>query len=531
MSANLARARVIHAILERQAVKYGDRCFLRFGDQEFGFATFNHMANRVAGGLQNLGISKGDKVAVVMDNCPEFLFSIYGLSKLGAVQVPINTAHKGEILAYMLDHSDSCAVIAQPQYLERILPVLPQAPKLRTLIVAGPAGEAVVDGRQTIRWANLVANDGSYTPAEVSYADPVAIMYTSGTTGPSKGVLTPHNLPITVSERLCEGVLGDQDCMFTMLPLFHNGGQVVGCLSALMSGARLVVGERFSASTFWSEIRRSGCTAFTYIGSVLPMLYKVEPRPDDRDHPLRVGIGGGAPRDIFHAFETRFGLTLLEFYGQSEIGVPLVSDRAHRKAGACGRVHPDYVARLVGDDGLPVGPNRPGELLIRPEKAHIIGLEYYKMAEKTVEVWRDLWYHTGEYLSCDEEGFYYFVDRKKDALRRRGENISSFEVEKVINSHPAVLESAAIGIQSGMGAGEDEVMACITLRPGHELDPIELIGYCEKRMAYFMVPRYLRFMSAMPKTASMRIEKYKLRLQGVTPDTWDLQQSGYKLRK
>ncbi len=546
MAGDMARERVMHAVLERQVEKYGNRTFLYFNDQEFGFKDLDDAASRVASGLQRLGIAKGDKVAIVMDNCEEFVFLMYGLSKLGAIQVPINTAHKGDILTYMLDHSDSRIVVAHHHYLDRIRPVLENTPKIQTLVVlekseGDPPGasdlevrskqEVEKQGWRTIYWDELVDNDGRYEPVEVLFSDPVAIMYTSGTTGLSKGVLTPHNQPLSVSERICAGVLSDQDCIYSVLPLFHNGGQSTGISSALLSGARVVVGERFSASGFWDDVKRYHCTVLSYIGSMLPMLFKAEPRPDDADNPLRVGLGGGAPRDIFQAFEKRFGITLLEFYGQSEIGVPLVSDLANRKPGACGKVHSDYVAKVVDDKGFEVGSDTPGELLIRPVKPYIIGLEYYKAPEKTVEVWRDLWYRTGEYLTFDKDRFFYFLDRKKDALRRRGENISSFEVEKVINSHSAVLESAAIGVKSGMGVGEDEVMVCLTLKPGQKLEPLDLIKHCEERMAYFMVPRYLRLMETMPKTASMRIEKYKLRQEGITPDTWDREATGYKLQR
>ena len=240
-------------------------------------------------------------------------------------------------------------------------------------------------------------------------------------------------------------------------------------------------------------------------------------------------LGGGAPMDLFDAFEKRFGVTLIEGYGMSEIGLPLMNTFKERKPGTCGKPRSDCEVRVVDDHGMELGPHIPGELLLRPKNPYCILLEYYNMPDKTVEAWKDLWFHTGDYLQYDEDGYFHFVDRKKDAIRRRGENISSFEVEKVIRAHPAVLESAAIGVKSDVG--EDEVMVCLTLKPGHKLTPEALTVHCQENMAYFMIPRYLRFMGALPKTPTERVLKYQLREEGVTPDTWDREKAGIQLKR
>ena len=545
MAGDMARERVLHAVLERQVKKYGNRTFLHYKDQEFGFKDLNDAANRVASGLQKLGIAKGDKVAIVMDNCPEFLFLLLGLSKLGAIQVPINTAHRGDILTYMLDNSDSRLLVMQGHYADRVELILPGAPKIETVVVLGEgaggqdAGASFQGrtirpgmrlGKRVVDWAELIDNDGGYRPADVLWSDPFAIMYTSGTTGQSKGPLTPHNFALTVAERVSEVQgLSEADCVYNFLPYFHNAAQLLCTYPALLSGARMVMAERFSAGNFWSDVRRRSCTTFVYVGSVPSILSKAEPRPDDADNPLRLALGGAMPRDIFEPFQQRFGLKIVEVYGMSEIGLPITGDLRSQTAGSCGRLNPQYTVKIVDDDGLEVGPNTPGELLVRPLKPYIMSLEYYGMPEKTIEVWRDLWSRIGDCLLYDDEGNFYFADRKKDAMRRRGENISSYEVERGINSHPAVLESAAVAVKSDLG--EDEVMACVTLKPGECLDPLDLIKHCEQQMAYFMVPRYLRFMEELPKTGTMRVQKQWLRDEGVTPDTWDLEKAGYKLRR
>jgi crotonobetaine/carnitine-CoA ligase len=365
---------------------------------------------------------------------------------------------------------------------------------------------------------------------EVLWSDPFAIIYTSGTTGPSKGSVMPHNYPLFMGE-ICQAAAKytDRDILYNALPLFHGNAQFLSTMPALMSGARMVLAPRFSAGQFWDDVRKHGCTEFNYIGGILQILHKADPRPDDADNPLRILFGAGAPPDLYQPFETRFGVKLVEGYGMSEIGVPMLNTVEERKIGSCGKLLPGYEVKLVDDNGLEAPVGEPGECLIRTLEPNCLLLEYHDMPAQTVEAWRDLWFHTGDYLRLDEEGYYYFVDRKKDAIRRRGENISSFEVEKGIRTHDAVLECAAVAIKSPMG--EDEVMVCLTLKPGHELSPVELIDHCAGRMAYFMVPRYLRFMESLPKTPTERVQKVVLRNQGVTVDTWDREKAGYQLKK
>jgi carnitine-CoA ligase len=526
-----SRERVLHRVLERQRDRYGDRTFFYFGDKEYSYKAFDDGASRVAAGLQKMGIKKGDKVAIMMDNCPEYLFLWFGLSKLGAVEVPVNTAHKGDILSYMLDQSDSRLIVADAKYVERLERILKEIPKVESFIIFDGAGNTVPKlDRPTYDWKGMFDNDGKYEFVDVRWSDPFIIMYTSGTTGPSKGSLLPQNYGLYMAEVVCEiADYGEGDCLYNALPLFHGNAQVLSAVPALLSGAKMVLKERFSASQFWDDIKRYKCTEFNYIGGILPILYKADPRPDDADNPLRIMVGGGAPMDLFDAFESRFGVTLLEGYGMSEIGIPLMNTLKERIPGTCGKPRPDYVVKVVDDDNNELGPNEQGEVLLRPQQPYCIFLEYYKMPDKTVEACRDLWFHTGDYLYYDDNGYFHFVDRKKDALRRRGENISSYEVEKTINSHPSVLESAAVAAKSDMG--EDDVMVVVTLKPGKTLTAEELMAHCEERMAYFMIPRYIRFMDEMPKTPTQRVQKNLLRDQGITADTWDREKVGYKVKR
>ncbi len=530
MAEDLNHERTIHRVLRQKVKQHGNRDFFYFKDQTFGYEDLDRESDRVAAGLQSLGIGKGDKVAILMNNRPEFLFLWFGLCKLGAVEVPINTAHRGDLLTYMIDKADCRMAVVESPFLDRLAPVLNDLPKLEHVLILDPGGEIPPPGKLIFDYRTVTANDGRFREEEVSWSDPFIIMFTSGTTGPSKGSLMPHNYALYMGEIVSRVVeYNESDCLYNALPLFHGNAQLLSAMPALMSGARMVLAERFSVGRFWDEIKQYGCTEFNYIGGILSFLWKADPTPDDADNPLRVLLGGGAPMDLFEKIEKRFGVTLIEGYGMSEIGLPLMNSLKERKKGTCGKAWADYQVKVVDDHGVEVGPNTPGELLIRPNKPYSMLLEYYRMPEKTVEAWGDLWFHTGDYLYYDDEGYFYFVDRKKDALRRRGENISSYEVEKVINAHGAVMESAAIAVKSEMG--EDEVMVCLTVKPGATLAPEDLMDYCQDRMAYFMIPRFVRIMEALPKTSTQRVQKYQLRTEGVTPDVWDREKAGYRLRR
>ncbi len=528
---NIAHDRVIHRVLRERVKQYDASEFLFFKDFVFSYADMDRESDKVACGLQAEGARKGDKVAIVMNNRPDFLFLWFGLSKLGSMEVPINTAQKGDLLIYLIDQADCRFLVTEACFLDRVGPVLKHLPKLeKVFVLRGPEEFIPQLDKPWLDYRKIVDNDGRYEEVEVLWSDPFAIIFTSGTTGPSKGVVLPHNFALRAGENASEaGEYNEKDCLYNPYPLFHANAQLPGTMAALVSGASMVLEERFSASRFWDDIEHFRCTACNFVGGILSILFKADPNPDDVKNTLRVMVGGGAPKDLILLFEKRFGVTILDTYGTTEVGLPMMSTLQNRQTGSCGRPRPDYAVRIVDDNEIELGPNTPGELLIRPTKPYAMLLEYYRMPEKTVEAWRNLWFHTGDFLYYDEQGFFYYVDRKKDALRRRGENISSFELEAVVRTHPAVLEVAALGVKSELG--EDEVMVCVTPKAGQGLTPEEIVAHCESRMAYFMVPRYIRFLERMPKTPTERIEKYKLREEGVTPDTWDREKTGYKLKR
>ncbi len=530
-TADSSRQRTVHGVLGACVASSGDRDFLHFKDRVYRYTDLDIESDHVAAGLQRVGVGKGDRVGILMGNRPEFLFLWFGLSKLGAVEVPVNTAHRGDLLSYMVGYTDCRVIVTEESYLERLEPILGHLPTVEHIVLLdGAQGQTPPLPVPATPWEGLVDNDGVFDPAEVKASDPFVILFTSGTSGPSKGMLLPHNYGVFMGEIVADACeYGQGDCLYNVLPLFHGNAQFLSTMPALMSGARMALGERFSASRFWPDVRRYGCTAFNYIGGILPILLKADPRPDDAENPLRVLFGAGCPPDLFDVIEQRFGVTILEGYGMSEIGIPLLNTLACRKKGTVGRPVFGAQVKLVDDDGLEVPQGTPGEILMRPSHPHTMLLEYCKMPEKTVEAWQDLWFHTGDYGRMDEEGYYYFVDRKKDALRRRGENISSWEVERTIDSHDLVLESAAIPVKTP--DAEDEVMVCVVLKPGKVMTPEQLLDHCQANMAYFMVPRYVRFMDELPKTATEKVQKAALRAEGVTPDTWDREAAGYDVKR
>jgi crotonobetaine/carnitine-CoA ligase len=374
--------------------------------------------------------------------------------------------------------------------------------------------------------------NNSEDPVDVKVlpSDALSIIYTSGTTGLSKGALGPHKFWIVCAEKMLEYREGGKDDIFyTFMPFYHFNAQCLTTVTTLVAEAQMVIAERFSASRFWDDARHYGATQFNYLGGVIPILAKQPERPNDADNPIRIALGAGCPPAVMEEVEKRFGIKCLEGFGMTEIGIPIHVRVNDRRPGSCGKPMDIYEIKLFDDQDKEVPVGEVGEIVFRPREPFIMMLEYYNMPEKTLEAFRNLWFHTGDLAKKDADGYFYFVDRKKDALRRRGENISSFEVERAVNSHPSVLESAAVAVPSELG--EDEVKICVVLKPGATLIPEELIKYCNDRMPYFAVPRFVEFMESLPKTPTDRVEKYKLKQAGITTNTWDREKAGVQVTR
>ncbi len=524
---------VVGNLVRKKALSQKDRVFLYFKDQTITFQQLDERANRFANGFKAQGVGKDDKIAIMMKNHPDFLYTWFGSSKVGAVEVPINTAYKGDLLKHIINNSDSKILIIDGDMLDRLLLIKEGLAKLDQIICHGEIDQEVSKSLPVPISALERFFEYPSDPVEVDVSpkDPAGFIYTSGTTGASKGGVCPHNFFLHQAKLVAElRDLNSQDILYTFLPLFHFNAQIFTVLTALLNDAQVVISDRFSASAFWDEIRKYGATQFNYLGAVMTILAKQEPKENDHDNPVRIAFGAACPPDVMKQLEERFEFVCLEGFGMTEIGIVIHDDINARRTGSCGRVLGKYYeVKLVDDDDMEVAVGEVGEIIVRTKEPYIMMTEYYKMPEKTLEIYGNLWFHTGDYAKKDEDGYFYFVDRKKDAMRRRGENISSFEVEKVINSHPQVLECAVFAVPSELG--EDEVKANVVLKENQSLPPEKLIAFCNERMAHFAIPRYVEFVTELPKTPTNRIEKYRLREFGITENTWDREKAGVKISR
>jgi crotonobetaine/carnitine-CoA ligase len=489
---------------------------------EFTFGGFEAECNRVAHGLADLGVSKGQMVSVMLPNSPEFVLAWLALCKLGAVEAPVNTEFRGSGLAHVLGTTGSSLLVVDERYLDALGAVAGSLPDLRTLVVRGDVTGVPrrFPGLAVLPFEALYSGKDGAPGVPVADTDPCALMFTSGTTGRSKACVLSHRYVVQNASLMAEHFgLRPDDVLYCPFPLFHVDAAVFTVAPALLLGATAALGERFSASRFWGEVREFGATVFDFMGATLTMLNKQPPRPDDADNPARLAWGLPVP-EWAGEFEERFGLRLAELYGLTDAGVVVYQPlNEPRRPGACGKAVWPYDVRIHDDEDEELPPGEIGEIVVRPMRPHVIMEGYHGMPEETVKACRNLWFHTGDLARKDGDGYFYFVGRKKDAIRRRGENISAFEIEEIVSGHPDVLEAAAVGVPSELT--EEDVKVCVVLQQGSALSPEDLVSYCKGKMARFMVPRFVEFLEDLPKTPTEKIEKYKLKERGVTGRTWD----------
>ena len=537
---------VLAEILRRRAEEHPDRDYLRFADGPWlGYGEVNARANRVANGLIARGVRPGESVSVLLPNCEEFVPVWYGILKAGAVMSPINTAYKGDFLSWTINLVESRWLVIADAYLDRLALVAGELPRLERVVVVPTGGEGAGPD-PSLPWEPLAAlmdgPDAEPQGVAPSWTDDARIMFTSGTTGRSKGVIKQNAADyfsarswIEVLSRLRGVSPADlrDETYFSCLPLFHSNAQVLCAYPALLAGARVAYVERFSGSRFWQQAIDAGATTFNGIGAMLYFLWNQPAGPLDRAHSVHTISAAPAPRDIYHEFEERFGVALTEGYGLTETGVATVMDpTAPPRLGSCGVANPGYEVSIVepGTD-RPLPPETPGEIVVNMKIPNIVMRAYYGMPEKTAEDFRNLKLHTGDLGRMDADGYFYFMDRVKDYIRRRGENVSSMEVEKIVNDHPGVAESAAVGVKAGEGASSEDEILVVCVAEGAAPDPVELTLWLAERMPYFMVPRYIRFVDRLPKTPTERVQKVPLREQGVTADTFDREAAGISISR
>jgi crotonobetaine/carnitine-CoA ligase len=487
------------------------------------YGELDRQARTWANALGRLGVGPGTHVATFLPNQFDSYRLLLALAWLKAVEVPVNAAYTGRILEYALSHADAEVLVTNGDFASLVAPLTSRLPRLETVVVLdGPASAVDLDGVRLVDRDTLLHGAEAVTdlPGPDCW-DLAALLYTSGTTGPSKAVRMPWGAIYQNWSWVPEDAFGPGEGLHCAFPLFHNSGRS-GFNGVLARGGRFVMREKFSATNVWDEVRRTNCVALALIGPLTALLYSAPPRADDRDNPVRNVILGPMIPEM-KAFEDRFGVRVCVAYGQTEIGCPLTSGWDHGPPSSCGKVRESYPwpeVRLVDEHDNRLGPDQPGELVVRARAPWGLNLGYYNMDAATVSAWRNGWFHTGDVFTCDVEGNFYFVDRLKDTIRRRGENISSFEVEQHVLEHPAVLECAAVGIRSPLG--DEEILVAVITAQGARLDPAELIDFLGGTMPAFMVPRYIELVLDLPRSETTgRVRKEDLRQRGLTDAAWD----------
>lgn len=518
--------RILSTILTRQAERYGDRVLLIAGETRWTYAQTVAVAAASARTLVDTGIKPGDRVALMCSNRPEFLQVYLGCAWLGAIVVPINMALRGLQLSHIFRNSQPSLLVVEASLLAAIDTVAADVELPSQTWVIGTAAET---GCAKIAPVPLPALGDQAAASPLRPGDTVAILYTSGTTGPAKGVCCPQAQLFWWGIYSARALgIREGDVLFTTLPLFHTNA-LNAFYQALLNGCTYVLEPKFSASGFWAAARRHDATVGYLLGAMASMLLAQPVTEDDRAHRLRVALGGGVPPQIHAPFFERFGVPLVDGYGSTETNFVFAGAIPSDRPGTMGYLADGIEARIADADDaeLPIG--QAGELLLRAGEPFAFATGYFGMPEKTVEAWRNLWFHSGDRVVRDSDGHFRFVDRMKDSIRRRGENVSSWEVEQAIQSHPAVAACAIYPLPSELG--EDEVAAAILLAPGQSLAPADIIRHCEGRIAYFAIPRYVRIVKEMPLTENGKIKKGVLRDAGMTADIWDREAAGIKVRR
>ncbi len=473
----------------------------------------------VAEQLRSLGVDHTSRVATFMGTSPQALAVWFGSAMVGCLEVPLNTNYRGDLLGYLLRDSATDVVFCDAGLLATLVPSL-EGTSVRHVIVAGEA-TGPAGGTPVIGLATGTGNGGF--DRWCSSRSSGVVLYTSGTTGPSKGVHHSQESCVELSRAVARlNGYGSGDTLLNFFPLYHQNARYTGVGAALAAGAGFQLDRQFSSSRFWDICRDGRITAFNYLGSVLGMVLKTSQDLDDdqaRDHQVRLAWGAGAPREVWTAFESRFGVSITEVYGLTEAPMATVNRSADPSpSGSAGRESDLFHVQVVRPGGEPAEPGEVGEIRLRPKRSHIFMRGYLGRDADTLAATRDLWFHTGDSGWLSEEGDLFFADRIKDAIRRKGENISAWEVESVLLSHPGVVECAVYAVRPE-DAEEDEVMAAVVLRPG--TDAAAVVAAVEHRLPRYAVPRFVRVLPHLPRTPTEKVEKRPLREKGIDGDVID----------
>ena len=513
---------VLRDVLDRRAKETPDRCFVSFANcASWTYSDMRIQTRRAAAALQKLGVCQDDKVLLWMPNGADALRLWFAINYIGAVFVPINPEHRGRVLEHMIENSGARLMLAQFSLIERLEGL--QHGSLSDVVAMGGHAKQVAGLRLHLGETMDQHGDQPVAPHRALMPwDLQQVIYTSGTTGVSKGVLCSY-LKAKAGEPAFD-FLDSNDHYLVNLPLFHVSGAAV-VMDMLRRGGSVAMVGSFSTSNFWSLVRESGATCCTLMGSMAQLLLNCQPQSDERDHKLRAVIILPLVESSA-VFSERFGCDVYTVFSMTEVASPIVSGRNPPIAASCGRARTGVELRIVDEIDCETPCGVAGELMLRSDSPWAVSHGYLNAPESTAAAWRNGWFHTGDRFRCDEAGNYFFIDRMKDTIRRRGENISSFEVENEVVAHPDVREVAAYAVPDLHGG--DDVMVAICLQQGAVLEWGDFVNYLSTRMAHFMIPRYIRIVHELPKTPTQKVQKMLLRQEGVTADTFDRAQKNAK---
>lgn len=534
MSDGAARdERVVHHLLEHHARERPNERFLTCGAETFTYAELDARADAVAAGFAALGVNRGDRVAIVSPNRIEMVDLYFGLAKLGAIQVPLNAFLKGEFLRYQLADCQASVVVVDSAGRDAVADLLPDLPGLEVMVNLDTGAPLDRTGLREAAFGADVLGCSDVPPAvEIGRADTMSIVYTSGTTGFPKGCVLSHGY-YTRSARVTAEMLqmSQSDSIYTTLPLFHGGARMMVLANALRLGIPLTIDPAFSPTTILPRCKEVGATVIVGMGVMGSAMLSLPARPEDRDHSVHTFWMAPMTVENQELFAQRFGIdAFVETFGQTEC-VPALAGRRSgvRNRASCGRAPSDLKVVILDDDGHPVPDGTVGEICMRPQDRFAMFDGYWGKPEATLTAFAGLWYHTGDNGRKLEDGSFAFADRKKDSLRRRGENVSSMELEAAILSHPKVAECAVHAVPSELA--EDDIKACIVMKPAESVTPEELFEFFREKLPYFAIPSYVELVPSLPRNAVGRIMKHKLRESPFSEATWDLAKLGLSVAR
>lgn len=517
---------VLRNLLERAAAAHPDKTFMRFADgRSYTYAETLMLVRRTAAALQRLGVRQGDHVASLLPNDLDALRLFLATNYIGAVFVPMNTAYKGSVLQHVLDLSDARLLVLHADLAPRLSEL---GLSIGTAVILG-GDAAMPSGIRCLGSEALLSDSAEVAPLArpIEPWDTLCITFTSGTTGPAKAVMSSYAQYHALGSRAASRFIQADDRYLLSTPLFHISSTARVYAMLLAGGSVAVVGA-FRTDGFWDLVRETRSTTVTLMGAMATFLLHQPPGPDDRSHGCRT-VAMLPMIDNARAFADRFAVGVYTFYNMTETSRPIVSDLNPENLASCGTVRPGVEVRIVDDNDIEVPEGEIGELVVRTDAPWTMSHGYYRDPENTAKAWRNGWFHTGDSFRRDQHGNYYFVDRLRDTIRRRGENISSFQVESEVAAHPAIREVAAYPVPSEHG--ESEVMIAVSAKAGEHITASDLIHFLIPRMPYFMVPRFVRMMDDLPKTPTQKIEKHLLRRSGLTEDTFDREKAGIRLKR